>query len=174
MSCVSAIEQFLDNSALLHTSQYECLSIVDWIILISVLTSLAKLVLHAAPLPGWDPSDLQIAKTFEHFRDKLCAQLPRQPEAQEHSEDVFERFRRITAIMKMALKNTTGRGSPNGSTFEITSSSRQPVSILQDLPPLKPGGIANGTDSLPAPWKVNPTFNMSGSEFPWKFLMGTV
>jgi hypothetical protein len=123
---------------------------------------------------GWDPAELQISKTFEHFRDLLCAQLPRTRDGQEHSEDLFERFRRITAIMKMASKNVPGRGSPNGSTFEITSSSRQAVSILQDLPPLQPNGAVNGTESLPAPWKVNPTFDMSNPEFPWKFLMGTV
>lgn len=174
MSCLRSIEQFLENSIQLSTGQYEFLSVVDWLNLISGLTTLGKLALHATPIAGWDPIDLQLSKIFEHFRDKLCAQIPRPRDGQERSEDVFERFRRITAIMKMALKNVQGRGSPNGSTFEITTSSRRAVSILQDLAPLKPNGVVNGVDSLPAPWKVNPAFDMSSTEFPWKFLMGAV
>jgi hypothetical protein len=167
-------EQFLDNGVLLNSSQYEFLSIIDWLNLISALTALGKLALHSSPLPGWDPVDLQIPRTFEHFRDRLSSQLPYPRDGQEHHEGVFERFRRVTAIMKMALKTVGGRGSPNGSTFEITSSSRQAVSILHDLPPLKQNGVANGNENLPAPWKVNPSFDMSSSSFHWKFLMGTV
>ncbi|KAF2475764.1 uncharacterized protein BDR25DRAFT_322237 [Lindgomyces ingoldianus] len=169
-----SIEQFLDNSVQMATNQYEFLSIIDWLNLISALTALGKLAVHSTQIPGWDPADLQLGKTFEHFQEHLCSQLPRPLDSQERkAEDVFDRFRRITAIMKMALKSVPGRSSPNGSTFEITTSSRQTVSLLQDLPPLKPNGIANGTD-LPAPWKVNPTFDMSSNEFPWKFLMGTL
>ncbi|KAF2656875.1 hypothetical protein K491DRAFT_353305 [Lophiostoma macrostomum CBS 122681] len=169
-----SVEQFLDNGVLLNSSQYEFLSIVDWLNLISGLTALGKLALHSTALPGWDAADLQISRTFDHFRDRLSSQLPYPRDGQEHHEGVFERFRRVTAIMKMALKTVGGRGSPTGSTFEITSSSRQAVSILHDLPPLQPNGVANGNESLPAPWKVNPSFDMSSSSFHWKFLMGTV
>ena len=88
--------------------------------------------------------------------------------------DVFERFRRITAIMKVALRNVPGKGSPNGSTFELATGSGRTVSLLQDLPPLQPNGVVNGADPLPAPWKVHPQFDMSSNEFLWKFLLGTV
>lgn len=160
----------------LSSTQYEFLSIADWLNLISALTALGKLALHSPPVPGWDPADLQIPKIFDHFRDRLSVQIPHPRDGQEHNnnEGVFERFRRITAIMKMALRTVGGRGSPNGSPFEITSSSRQSVSILHELPPLKPNGAVNGNESLPAPWKVNPSFDMSSGTFPWKFLMGTV
>ncbi|KAF2111098.1 hypothetical protein BDV96DRAFT_614888 [Lophiotrema nucula] len=169
-----SIEQFLDNSLHMAQAQYEFVSIVDWLSLVGSLTTLGKIALHSPPVPGWDPADLQLSKTFEYFRDQLSAQLPRPLDGHERkTEDLFERFRRVTAVMKMAIKNATSRGSPNGSTFEITTSSRQTVSLLQDLPPLQRNGATNGNE-LPAPWKVNPTFDMSGSEFPWKFLMGTV
>lgn len=147
---------------------------IDWLNLISSLTTLAKLALHSTPIPGWDTAELQIVKTFEFFRDQLCSQMPRPRDAQESNEDLFERFRRITAIMKMAVRNLPGRGSPNGSTFELATGAGRTVSLLQDLPPLRPNGMANGVDSLPAPWKVNPQFDMRGNEFVWKFLMGTV
>lgn len=169
-----AIEQFLDNSLQTSQSQFEYVSIVDWLNLILALTTLGKMALHSSPMPGWDAGELQLAKTFEYFRDQLAVQIPRPTDGHERkAEDLFERFRRITAVMKMAVKNASHRGSPNGSTFEITTSSRQTVSLLQELPPLQPNGSTNGGD-LPAPWKVNPTFDMSGSDFPWKFLMGTV
>ncbi|KAF2704320.1 hypothetical protein K504DRAFT_473527 [Pleomassaria siparia CBS 279.74] len=168
-----SIEQFLDNSTHMVAIQYEFLSIVDWVNLVSTLTCLGKLVLHTSAMPGWDPVDLQLGKTFDYFRDQLCSKMPPCPrETLDSSENVFGRFRRITATMKTALRNTPGRSSPNGSTFEITTSSRQTVSLLQELP--KPNGITNGADSLPAPWKLHPQFDMSSSQFPWKFLMGTV
>ncbi|KAF2785814.1 hypothetical protein K505DRAFT_368781 [Melanomma pulvis-pyrius CBS 109.77] len=175
ISYLRAIEQFLDNSIQMASTQYEFLSMVDWVNLISTLTALGKLALHTSPMPGWDPAELQLGKTFDYFRDQLASKMPsRLRESSDSNEDVFERFRRITAIMKMALRNAPGRNSPNGSTFEITTSSRQTVSLLQDLPPLKSNGMMNGADSLPAPWKVHPQFDMSSSQFPWKFLMGTV
>lgn len=173
ITCLRSIEQFLENSIRLPAEQYEFLSIVDWLNLISTLTILGKLALHVTPMAGWDPNELQISNTFEYFREELCNRLPRARDNQDNAEHAFERFRRVTAIMKMALKNIHGRGSPNG-TFEITTSSRQAVSILQDLPPLRPNGLTNGTDTLPAPWKFNPKFDMSDSEFPWKFLMGAL
>jgi hypothetical protein len=169
------IEQFLDNSTQMAPEQYEFLSIVDWVNLVSALTGLGKLALHSSPVPGWDPADLQLSKTFDYFRDQLSSKMPPRPrDPPDSGEDVFERFRRVTAIMKMALRNALGRSSPNGSTFEITTSSRQTVSLLQDLPPPKPNGMLNGADSLPAPWKVHPQFDISSPQFLWKFLMGTV
>ncbi|PSN69489.1 hypothetical protein BS50DRAFT_343053 [Corynespora cassiicola Philippines] len=177
VTCLRAIEQFLDNSLQMSHTQYEYVSLVDYLSLLAAFTALGKLAMHTTPIPGWDPAELQIPKTFEYYRDKLAGQMPRPREGESQDENVFERFRRITAIVKLALKNTPGRGSPNGSTFEITTSSRQTVSLLQDLPdlpPLKPNGIINGTDSLPALWKTNPQVDMSGNEFLWKFLMGTV
>jgi len=170
-----SIEKFLDNSTQMITNQYEFLSIVDWMNLVSALTGLCKLALHSTPMPGWDPADLQLGKTFDYFRDQLSSKMPPRPrDTLVSGEDVFERFRRITAVMKMALRNPPGRGSPNGSTFEITTSSRQTVSLLQDLPPLKPNVTMNGVDPLPAPWKVHSQFDMSSSQFLWKFLMGMV
>ncbi|ORY11334.1 hypothetical protein BCR34DRAFT_587994 [Clohesyomyces aquaticus] len=174
ITALRSIEHFLDNAVQLQTNQYEYLSIVDWLSLISTLTTLGKLALHSTPIPGWDSVDLQLAKIFEHFRDLLCSQLPRLQDCQDHkTEDVFDRFRRITAIMKMAMRAVPGRSSPNGSTFEITTSSRQTVSLLQDLPAIKQNGIGIGVE-LPAPWKVNPGFDMSSNDFPWKFLMGAL
>ncbi|KAF2734531.1 hypothetical protein EJ04DRAFT_534776 [Polyplosphaeria fusca] len=173
ISGLRSIEQFLDNSLQLAQTHYEFLSLVDWLNLLSALTTFGKIALHSSPMPGWDPADLQLAKTFEYYRDQLSAQIPRSPDSQDRkAEDVFERFRRVTAVMKMALKNAGTRGSPNGSTFEISTSSRQTVSLLNELPPLKPNGVTNG--DLPAFWKVNPTFDFSGNAFPWKLLMGTV
>ena len=173
ISCLRAIEQFLDSSTQMSSHQYEGVSIVDWVHLVSGLTVLGRLALHSTPMPGWDPTELQIFKTFEHFRDQLCAQMPRLHDNQERRvENVFERFRRVTAIMKSALKQTPGRSSP-GSTFEITTSSRQTVSLLQDSPLPKPGGSSNGVD-LPTPWKTNPLYDISSDEFTWKFVMGVL
>jgi len=175
MTYLRSIEQFLDHSTHMSSIQYEYLSIVDYVNLVTILTSIGKLALHTSPIPGWDPADLQLGKTFDYFRDQLSSKMPLRPrDSSDTSEDVFERFRRITAIMKMALRNAPGRNSPNGSTFEITTSSRQTVSLLQELPPLKVNGMMNGTDSLPAPWKVHPQFDMSSGQFILKFLMGTV
>ena len=125
-------------------------------------------------MPGWDPLELLISKGFEYFRDQLSAQMPRLHESQDRNEDLYERFRRITAMMKMAVKNAPGRSSPNGSTFELATGSGRTVSLLQELPPLKPNGVVNGSDPLPVPWKVSSHIDMSSNEFPWKFLMGTV
>lgn len=174
IACLRYVEQFLDNSLQLATNQYELLSITDWLALVASLTTLAKLALYTSPMPGWDPTELQISKSFEYFRDQLSSQLPRSHESHDHGEDVFERFRRITAIMKVAVKNAPGRNSPNGSTFELATGSGRTVSLLQELPPLKPNGVKNGSDPLPAPWKLNPQFDISSSEFLWKFLLGTV
>lgn len=175
VTCLRSIEQFLDSTLKLSPSQYDFLSVTDYLALLSALTTLGKLALHTPPMPGWDTAELQIAKTFEYFRDQLCAQMPRpRGDPQDGSEDLFERFRRVTAVMKMALKNAPGRGSPNGASFELATGSGRTVSLLQDLPPLKSNGLINGADALPAPWKVNPQFDMSGNEFLWKFLMGTV
>jgi hypothetical protein len=174
ITCLRCVEQFLDYSLQLSSSEYELLSITDWLALVAGLTTLAKLTLHTSHMPGWDPVELQIAKSFEYFRDQLSAQMPRQHDAQDRSEDLFERFRRITAIMKMAVKTAPGRHSPNGSTFELATGSGRTVSLLQELPPLKPNGVVNGSDPLPAPWKVSPQFDISSQEFLWKFVMGTV
>lgn len=174
ITCLRCVEQFLDNSLQLNSNEYDLLSITDWLALVAGLTTLAKLALHTSPMPGWDPIELQIYKSFEYFRDQLSAQMPRQRESQDYSEDLFERFRRITAIMKMAVKAAPGRSSPNGSTFELATGSGRTVSLLQELPPLKPNGVVNGSDPLPAPWKVNAQLDISSQEFLWKFLMGTV
>ncbi|KAF2012929.1 hypothetical protein BU24DRAFT_465278 [Aaosphaeria arxii CBS 175.79] len=175
ISSLRSIEQFLETSLQLPADHYEYLSIVDWLNLIATLTILGKLALHATPMPGWDTNEVQVPRMFEHFREELCAKIPQpRDNGQDNQEHVFERFRRITAIMKMSLKNVHGRGSPNGSSFEITSSSRQAVSILQELPPLKLNGVVNGAEQLPTPWKVNPSFDMNGNDFPWRFLMGVL
>lgn len=174
LACLRSIEQFLETTLQMNAIQYEYLSIIDWLSLISSLGMIGKLALHVPPMPGWDSSELQLSRLFDTFRDQLCAQIPQSRDVQDSSEDVFERFRRITAVMKIAIKNVHGRGSPNGSTFEITSSSRQAVSILQELPPLNTNGSVVGGDQLPPPWKVNPRFDMSSGEFPWKFLMGAL
>lgn len=174
ITCLRCVEQFLDYSLQLSTSEYDLLSITDWLALVAGLTTLAKLTLHASPMPGWDPVELQISKSFDYFRDQLSAQMPRPRDSQDHGEDLFERFRRITAIMKLALKAAPERSSPNGATFELATGSGRTVSLLQELPPLKPNGVSNGSDPLPAPWKVSPQFDISGQEFLWKFLTGSI
>ncbi|KAF1960558.1 hypothetical protein CC80DRAFT_259436 [Byssothecium circinans] len=175
ITCLRAVEQFLDNSLQLSSTQYDFLSIVDWLNLVSGLTMLGRLALHSTPMAGWDINELQIAKTFEYFRDRLCSIMPRPRDTQDSSEDLFERFRRVTAIMKSALKNTPARASPNGSTFELATGSGRTVSLLQDLPPLMLNGNGNNSsDALPTPWRVNPSFDMSSNDFCWKFLLGTV
>ncbi|KAF2443192.1 hypothetical protein P171DRAFT_57449 [Karstenula rhodostoma CBS 690.94] len=175
ITCLRCVEQFLDYSLQLSSSEYELLSITDWLALVAGLTTLAKLALHTSPMPGWDPVELQISKSFGYFRDQLSAQMPRPHDSQDQGEDLFERFRRITAIMKMTVKAVPGRSSPNGSTFELATGSGRTVSLLQELPPLKPNGAANGSDSLPpAPWKVSPQFDISNQEFLWKFLTGSI
>lgn len=174
ITCLRCVEQFLDYSLQLSSSEYERLSIIDWLALVAGLTTLAKLALHTPPMPGWDPVELQISKSFEYFRDQLSAQMPRLHDSQDHGEDLFERFRRITAIMKMSVKAAPGRSSPNGSTFELATGSGRTVSLLQELPPLKLNGVAKGSDPLPAPWKVSPQFDISSQEFLWKFLTGSI
>ncbi|KAH7121030.1 hypothetical protein B0J11DRAFT_55299 [Dendryphion nanum] len=174
LSCLRSVEQFLDNSTQLKATEYEYLSVVDWLSLISSLGVLGKLALHVPLMPGWDTSELQLFRMFDNVREQLCAKMPHRYDSNDQEDDTFERFRRITAIMKGAIKNGHNRGSPNTSSFEITSSSRQPVSILQELPPLNSNGATNNIDPLPAPWKVSPKFDMNSAEFPWKFLMGTL
>lgn len=169
-----SIEQYLDNSAKLPSNHFEYISIIDWLNMASAMTNLGKLALQSSPMPGWDPTELQITKSFEYFRDQLASRMPRLRDLQESSEDVFERFRRVTAVMKTALRNSSGRCSPSGSTFELATCSGRTVSLLQDLPLPKPSAIANGIEKLPVLWKVNPSFNINHTDFPWKFLMGTV
>lgn len=158
----------------LTSTHYEFLSLIDWLNLVSTTTNLSKLALHSSPMPGWDPAELQVAKTFEYFRDQLATQMPLPRDAQDSNEDVFERFRRITAAMKVAVRNAQTRGSPTGSTFELATGSGRTVSLLQDLPLPRPNGMVNGVEKLPSLWKVNPSFDINSNEFHWRFLMGTV
>jgi hypothetical protein len=174
VTCLRSIEQFLDNAIKLSTAQYEYISLVDWLNLVSGVISLGKLGLHSSPLPGWDPNELQITRTFGYFRDQLSSQMPRQREHRESNEDAFERFRRITSVMMVALKTAPGCGSPNGSTFELATGSGRTVSLLQDLSLPKIKSMSNGIEKLPSLWKINPSLDMNSNEFHWKFLMGTV
>ncbi|KAF9694004.1 hypothetical protein EKO04_007848 [Ascochyta lentis] len=173
VTCLRSIEQFLDGSTKLQSNQYELLSLIDWLNLVSTMTSLSKLALHSSPMPGWDTAELQVAKSFDYFRDQLVSQMPRSHDPQESSEDIFERFRRITAVMKMALTSSSGRTSPGGSTFQLATGSGRTVSLLQDLPLPKLNGT-NGDDRSYAPWKLKPTFDLNSHQFPWRFLSGTV
>lgn len=100
--------------------------------------------------------------------------MPRPRGTQENNEDVFERFRRITAVMRSALQSPPGRGSPTGSTFELATGSGRTVSLLQDSPLPKLNGVISNADKLPSLWKVSPSLDMNSNEFHWKFLMGTV
>lgn len=173
VTCLRSIEQFLDNSTKLQSSQYDFLGLVDWLNLVSTMTSLSKLALHSPPMPGWDTNELQVAKSFDYFRDQLSSQMPRPRDPQETNEDIFERFRRITAVMKMALTSSSGRTSPGGSTFQLATGSGRTVSLLQDLPLPKMNGI-NSNDRSHAPWNLKPSFDLNSHQFPWRFLSGTV
>ncbi|KAF1913150.1 hypothetical protein BDU57DRAFT_532236 [Ampelomyces quisqualis] len=168
-----SIEQFLDNTIKLPSQQYDVISLVDWLNLVSGVVCLGKLGLHSSPMPGWDPVELQIARTFEYFRDQLSSQMPR-PRENHDKEDVFERFRRITSVMMVALRTARGGASPTNSTFEHATGSGRTVSLLQDLALPKINSKPNGTEKLPSLWTVNPSIDMNSSEFHWKFLMGTV
>lgn len=169
-----SIETFLDNGMHSATSQYEFVSIVDWLNLASALTNLSQLALQPLSLPGWDPAELQIVNTFQYFRDQLCSRMPHPRDGTDCSHDVFERFRRTTAGMMTALRNTSGRASPIGSTFELATRSGRTVSLLQDLPLLKPKGVANGVErQLPSLRQINPSLEINKSDFHWKFLTGT-
>jgi hypothetical protein len=174
VACLRSIEQFLDNSVKLSPVEFDYISLVDWLNLVSGIVGLGKLGLNSGPMPGWDPVELQVARTFEFFRDQLSAQMPRPRENQDRTEDVFARFRRITSVMMVSLRTARGGGSPNGSTFELATGSGRTVSLLQDLALPKINGKQNGTEKLPSLWKVNPPFDMNSNEFHWKFLMGTV
>lgn len=176
VTCLRSIEQFLDNGITLQTSKYEYISLVDWLNLVSGITSLSKLALASSPLPGWDPTELQIAQSFEYFRDQLSAQMPRPRDATESNEDVFERFRRVTSVMKLVLRNAPGRSSPNGGTFELATGSGRTVSLLQDLALPKLNGKINGTgpEQLPSLKSVHPSLDLNSHQFHWNFLMGTV
>lgn len=174
VTCLRSIEQFLDNSMKLPSGQFEFLSLIDWLNLVSIATSLSKLALNSSPIPGWDPTELQIAQSFEYFRDQLASQMPRARDKQESNEDVFDRFRRITAVMKTAVRNAPSRGSPVGSTFELATGFGRRVSLLQDLPLPRPTSMVNGSEKLPSLWKVNPSFDINNDDFHWQFLMGTV
>ncbi|OAL03496.1 hypothetical protein IQ06DRAFT_108134 [Phaeosphaeriaceae sp. SRC1lsM3a] len=174
ITCLRSIEQFLDNSIKLPSTQYAFISLVDWLNLVSGIISLGKLGLHSTPMSGWDPVELQIARTFEYFRDHLSSQMPRPRGSMDNNEDVFERFRRITSVMAVALRTAKGGASPNGTTFELATGSGRTVSLLQDLALPKINGKPNGAEKLPSLWKVDPSFDMNSNEFHWKFLMGTV
>jgi hypothetical protein len=174
VSYLRSIEQFLDNGVKLSTAQFDSISLVDWLNLVTGIIGLGKLGLNSSPMPGWDPVELQVARKFEYSRDQLSAQMPRPRETQDSSEDVFERFRRITSDMMVALRTARGGSSPNGNTFELATGSGRTVSLLQDLALPKINGNPIGTEKLPSLWKVNPSFDMNSNEFHWKFLMGTV
>jgi hypothetical protein len=174
VTCLGSVEQFLDNAIKLSTAQYECISLVGWLNLVSGVIRLGNLGLHSSSLPGWDPVELQVTRTFEYFREQLSSQMPRQRDCQDNKEDAFERFRRITSVMMAALKTAPVCGSPNGSTFELATGSGRTVSLLQDLSLPKIRSISDGTEKLPSLWKINPALDMNSHEFHWKFLMGTI
>ncbi|KAL6710963.1 hypothetical protein ACN47E_006838 [Coniothyrium glycines] len=172
VTCLRSIEQFLDAGTKLATSQFELVSLVNWLHLISTITNLGKLV-QSSSLPGWDPVELQIVKTFGYFQDQLSAQMPQTRDLD--VEDLFGRFRRTTATIKSVLHGGPGRGSPSNATFELATGSGRTVSLLHELPPLpSPLGMINGTEKLPSIWKINPTLDLSSNDFHWKFLLGTV
>lgn len=172
---VRSVEQFLDNSTKLTSAQFESVSLIDWLNLVNSITSLSKLALHATPMPGWDPSELQLARTFDHYRDQLSSLMPRPRDHQDSREDAFERFRRITSLMRLALHDAPARGSPNGTTFELSTGSGRTVSLLHNLSlPKINGGIMNGGEKLPSLRDVNPSFDVTSNDFHWKFLLGTV
>jgi hypothetical protein len=152
--------------------QYESVSLIDWLNLVSTITNLSKLALHTSPLPGWDPAELQISKTFDYFREQLSSQMPRSRDTLDNNEDAFERFRRITSTMRLALHDASGRCSP---TFELATGSGRTVSLLHSLAlPKINGGTINGDEKLPSLREVTPSFDMNCNDFHWKFLMGTV
>jgi hypothetical protein len=172
-TCLRSIEQFLDNSMRLLTTQYDMVSLVDYLNLISAVTGLGRLALHSSPLPGWDPVELQIAGLFNFFCDQISSLMPRSRGSSENKENLFERFRRITSMMKLALRTTPG-GSPHGGTFELATGSGRTVSLLQDVSLPKIDGATNGAETLPSLRKINPSLDLNDGEFHWKFLMGTV
>ncbi|EUC36546.1 hypothetical protein COCCADRAFT_87763 [Bipolaris zeicola 26-R-13] len=172
---VRSLEQFLDNTTKLSSNQFESISLIDWLNLVNTITSLSKLTLYASPIPGWDPSELQLARTFDHYRDQLSSLMPRPRDTSNNREDAFERFRRITSTMRLALHDAPGRGSPNGTTFELSTGSGRTVSLLHNLAlPKINGGITNGAEKLPSLRDVNPSFDVTSNDFHWKFLLGTV
>jgi len=174
VNCLRSIETFLDNGVQLATNRYEFVSIVDWLNLASALTSLSQMALQPLSLPGWDPTELQIVKTFEYFRDQLCSRMPHPRNSKDCNYDVFERFRHTTAGMLTALRNTSGRASPIGGTFELATRSGRTVSLLQNLPSLKPNSVVDGVErQLPSLRHINPSLDMNKSDFHWKFLLGT-
>jgi hypothetical protein len=158
----------------LSTTQYAFISLVDWLNLVSGITGLGKLALHSGPMPGWDPVELQIAKSFDFFRDQLSSLMPQPRGSKEEIEDAFKRFRRITALMKVALRNAPGGSPDGGTTFELATGSGRKVSLLHDVSLPKMNGMTNGIGKLPSLWEINPSIDMTGREFHWKFLMGTV
>ncbi|KAF7682317.1 hypothetical protein GT037_001293 [Alternaria burnsii] len=176
VTLVRSTEQFLDNSTKLPTKHFDSVSLIDWLNLINTITSLNKLAVHASPMPGWDAGELQIAKSFDYFREQLSSQMPRPRDAQDAHEDAFERFRRITSVMRLALHDAVGRGSPNGNTFELATGSGRTVSLLHNLalPKINGNGSANGVEKLPSLRDVTPSLDITSSDFHWKFLMGAV
>lgn len=173
VTCLRSIEQFLDAGTKVPSSQYELVSLVNWLHLISTITDLGKFALHISPLPGWDPVELQIAKTFEYFREQLSAQMPRPREAD--IEDMYGRFRRATAVIKSALQSAPGRISPSSATFELATGAGRTVSLLHELPLPRPNGMMKGNEKLPSLWKVNnPLVDLTSNDFHWRFLLGTV
>lgn len=175
VNCLRSVETFLDNGVQLASNRYEFVSIVDWLSLASTLTTLSQLALQPLSLPGWDPTELHLVNTFEYFRDQLCSRMPHPRDSTDCNHDVFERFRRTTAGMMTALRNTSGRASPIGGTFELATRSGRTVSLLRDLPSLKPNSVANGVDrQLPSLRLINPSLDINKSDFHWKFLLGTI
>jgi hypothetical protein len=101
--------------------------------------------------------------------------MPRPRDTQDNNEGLFERFRRITAVMRLALHDAPGRCSPNGTTFELATGSGRTVSLLHSLAlPKINGGTMNGGEKLPSLREVTPSLDLSSNDFHWKFLMGTV
>ena len=179
VACLCAIESFLDVCGEVHTEHYQYLTIVDWIHLISAFALLGRLCLMPT-VCGWDTAEMQIVRKFEDARERLCARMPFSlGGANNQTEDVFDRFRRITSTMRSALR--TGdqqqpqQSSTNGSTFEITTSSRQTVSLLQESPsPIKSNEFPAYSPEQHSGQVGGASFDFARDDLSWKFLMGTL
>ncbi|OCK86052.1 hypothetical protein K432DRAFT_285613 [Lepidopterella palustris CBS 459.81] len=118
-SCLRAVEDFLDTALDATPDQFQYLSLVDWVSLLSALILLGKLAQDVTPVPGWDAADLLLYEKLDNYLDKLGAQMPSPSTSQPMGapEDLFTDFRRTAAHMKATLRKPTAApaaGHSNG------------------------------------------------------------
>lgn len=180
VDCLETTKTFLDRFTERTTGHYGQVPLVEWTQLLFAFSTLAYINSHF-PSPHYRADAFH---AFDTWRRILNSKFPPPAEDQGKGEDMCARFRRVTDAMLFEMRAPAASAtSPSNSSFAITSSSRQAVSILHpddaspSLPPLQLSGTAKNSTSLvslPSIMKRTKSLNMESEGFTWKFLTGDI